>query len=87
MTRFGRSAGFPAARRALPPPFEREPGEYPDAALFQLGGVPVLVLADEVLSRDSPINLAACGSIQVVTNVARFSRGLPSSISSPRGNW
>ena len=34
------------------------------------------------LSRHSAIRTPACGSIQVVTNVARFSRELPSSISS-----
>lgn len=34
------------------------------------------------LSRHSAISTPACGSIQVVTNVARFSRELPSSISS-----
>jgi hypothetical protein len=34
------------------------------------------------LSRHSAISLSACGSIQVVTKVARFIRALPSSISS-----
>ena len=34
------------------------------------------------LSKVSAISFSACGSIQVVTNVARFSRELPSSISS-----
>ena len=34
------------------------------------------------LSKVSAISRAASGSIQVVTNVARFSRALPSSISS-----
>ncbi len=34
------------------------------------------------LSRHSLISTPACGSIQVVTKVARFSRALPSSISS-----
>ena len=35
----------------------------------------------------SCISSAACGSIQVVTNVARFSRALPSRISSSRTIW
>ncbi len=39
------------------------------------------------LSRHSAISTPACGSIHVVTNVARFSRELPSSISSSRTNW
>ena len=34
------------------------------------------------LSNVSAISFSACGSIQVVTKVARFSRELPSSISS-----
>ena len=34
------------------------------------------------LSNDSAMSLSACGSIHVVTNVARFSRLLPSSSSS-----
>ena len=34
------------------------------------------------LSAVSAISRAACGGIQVVTNVARFSRALPSSSSS-----
>jgi len=34
------------------------------------------------LSRHSAISRSACGSIHVVTNVATFSRALPSSISS-----
>ena len=33
------------------------------------------------------ISLVACGSIQVVRNVARFSLGLPSSISSSCVTW
>ena len=39
------------------------------------------------LSRHSAISTPACGSIQVVTNVARFSRELPSSISSSWTSW
>ena len=39
------------------------------------------------LSNDSAISRSACGSIQVVTNVARFSRALPSSISSSCTTW
>ena len=38
------------------------------------------------LSNVRAINASACGSIHVVTNVARFSRALPSSISSSRTN-
>ena len=34
------------------------------------------------LSNDSAMSFSACGSIQVVTKVARFKRALPSSISS-----
>ncbi|HEY1619906.1 MAG TPA: hypothetical protein VGG25_19945 [Streptosporangiaceae bacterium] len=36
------------------------------------------------LLKHSAISRSACGSIQVVTNVARFSRALPSRISSSR---
>ncbi len=39
------------------------------------------------LSTHSSIKARACGSIQVVTNVARFSRALPSSSSSSWINW
>ena len=39
------------------------------------------------LSSDSAISSSACGSIQVVTKVARFSRALPSSISSSWTIW
>ena len=39
------------------------------------------------LSNVSDISRRACGSIHVVTNVARFSRALPSSISSSCTNW
>ena len=39
------------------------------------------------LSNDSAISRSACGSAQVVTNVARFSRALPSSISSSCTTW
>ena len=39
------------------------------------------------LSNVSAISRSACGSIHVVTNVARFSRALPSSISSSWTNW
>ena len=39
------------------------------------------------LSRHSAISSSACGSIQVVTNVARFRRALPSSISSSWMIW
>ena len=39
------------------------------------------------LSNDSAMSCAASGSIQVVTNVARLSRALPSSISSSRTTW
>jgi hypothetical protein len=39
------------------------------------------------LSSVSAINACACGSIHVVTNVARFSRALPSSISSSCTSW
>ena len=39
------------------------------------------------LSNVSAISVWACGSIHVVTNVARFSRALPSSISSSCTTW
>ncbi len=39
------------------------------------------------LGRVSAISRSACGSIHVVTNVARFSRALPSRISSSRTTW
>ena len=39
------------------------------------------------LSRQSDISRPACGSIQVVTKVARFCRALPSSISSSCTSW
>ena len=39
------------------------------------------------LSAVSAMSRAACGSIQVVTNVARFSRELPSSSSSSWMSW
>ena len=39
------------------------------------------------LSKHSAIRRSACGSIHVVTNVARFSRALPSSISSSWMIW
>ncbi len=39
------------------------------------------------LSTHSAISARACGSIQVVTNVARFSRALPSSSSSSWTSW
>ena len=39
------------------------------------------------LSTHSAISSSACGSIHVVTNVARFSRALPSSISSSWISW
>ena len=39
------------------------------------------------LSTHSAISLPACGSIHVVTNVARFSRALPSSSSSSCTSW
>ena len=39
------------------------------------------------LSRHSAISFCACGSIQVVTNVARLRRALPSSISSSWMIW
>ncbi len=39
------------------------------------------------LSRHSAISTPACGSIQVLTKVARFSRELPSSISSSWTSW
>jgi hypothetical protein len=39
------------------------------------------------LSNVSDINSRACGSIHVVTNVARLSRELPSSMSSSRTSW
>ena len=39
------------------------------------------------LSNVSAISVWACGSIHVVTNVARFSRELPSSMSSSRTSW
>ena len=39
------------------------------------------------LSNVSAISRAACGSIHVVTKVARFSRALPSSISSSCTTW
>lgn len=39
------------------------------------------------LSRHSAISNPASGSIHVVTKVARFSRALPSSISSSRTSW
>ncbi len=39
------------------------------------------------LSKDSVIRRSACGSAHVVTNVARFSRALPSSISSSWTTW
>jgi hypothetical protein len=39
------------------------------------------------LSNVSAMSRSAWGSIHVVTNVARFNRALPSSISSSRTNW
>ena len=39
------------------------------------------------LSTASPISVCACGSIQVVTNVARLSRALPSISSSSWISW
>ena len=39
------------------------------------------------LDSDSAISFSACGSIHVVTNVARFMRALPSSISSSWTIW
>ena len=39
------------------------------------------------LSNVSAMSRSACGSIHVVTNVARLRRALPSSISSSRTNW
>ena len=39
------------------------------------------------LSRHSAMSLSACGSIQVVTKVARLSRAFPSSISSSWMIW
>lgn len=39
------------------------------------------------LSRHSAIRTSTCGSIHVVTNVARLSRALPSSISSSWTSW
>ena len=39
------------------------------------------------LSKHSAISFSACGSIQVVTNVATLSRALPSSISSSWMIW
>jgi hypothetical protein len=39
------------------------------------------------LSKHSAISFSACGSIHVVTNVARFMRALPSSISSSWTIW
>ena len=39
------------------------------------------------LSKHSAISRSACGSIQVVTKVARFRRALPSSISSSWMIW
>ena len=39
------------------------------------------------LSNVSAMSFSACGSIHVVTNVARLSRALPSSMSSSRTTW
>ena len=39
------------------------------------------------LLKHSAISRSASGSIQVVTNVARFSRALPSRMSSSRTTW
>jgi hypothetical protein len=39
------------------------------------------------LSAHSAMSAAACGSIHVVTNVARFRRALPSSMSSSWTSW
>jgi len=39
------------------------------------------------LSRHSSMSVRACGSIHVVTNVARFSRAWPSSSSSSCTSW
>ena len=39
------------------------------------------------LLKQAAISSSACGSIQVVTNVARLSRALPSSISSSLTSW
>ena len=39
------------------------------------------------LSRHSDISFSACGSIHVLTNVARFIRAFPSSISSSWMIW
>ena len=44
-------------------------------------------LSTMFLSNVSAMSRSACGSIHVVTNVARFNRALPSSISSSRTNW
>jgi hypothetical protein len=44
-------------------------------------------LSTMFLSNVSAMSRSACGSIHVVTNVARFSRALPSNMSSSRTNW
>ena len=55
------------------------------AAPLELGGLRILVLVDHVLGGEhSAISSSASGSIQVVTNVARLSRALPSRMSSSR---
>ncbi len=109
MTRFGRSAGFPASPRrfcqrrfsASPPsiaaslePVVEHPVAWSASGAFQrrLSVLTQRISSSAVcgysslsimfLSRHSAMSLSACGSIQVVTKVARFIRALPSSISS-----
>jgi hypothetical protein len=61
--------------------------EDPNAPLLDLCGLRILVLVDMFLSNVSEYSFAACGSIQVPTNVARFNRALPSSMASSWTIW
>ena len=58
-----------------------------DAAHLERRRLRVLVLVDHVLVEAFVDQPSACGSIHVVTNVARFSRAFPSSISSSWTIW
>src|SRR5215216_3186537 len=59
-----------------------ELGKHPDAALLDLGGDRVLGVIDEVPVQVSSITTRASGSMKVVTKVARFRSGIPSTTSS-----
>jgi hypothetical protein len=57
-------------------------GEHVDAALLDLGGHRILRVIDEVPKEVLVDHDTGLGSIQVVTNVARFLSGIPSTASS-----